>query len=220
MDEKQTLSGDEIRALDGMNDWRAMFDSLQSRFRTGDFRTGLAMLDRVAEEAEEQGHHPDLDLRYGLLNVRLSSHDVGGKTMRDVTMARRISAIAADLGVTADPASVSRLEIALDTSDSAAIAPFWQAVYGKQPDPSAYEVTDGEGDLPALWFQDSAPHDEPRQRFHLDLRVPPEVADVRIAAALAAGGKLVSDAEAPRFTVLADPQGNKVCICTHVTRSH
>jgi len=49
--------------------------------------------------------------------------------------------------------------------------------------------------------------------------VPPEVAQERIAAALAAGGTVVSEEAAPRFTVLADPQGNKVCVCTHVGRS-
>ncbi|MGN6162223.1 MAG: VOC family protein, partial [Marmoricola sp.] len=59
----------------------------------------------------------------------------------------------------------------------------------------------------------------PRQRFHLDLTVPPEVASERIAAAVAAGGTVVDDEVAPRFVVLADPQGNKVCVCTHVGRS-
>ena len=68
--------------------------------------------------------------------------------------------------------------------------------------------------MPTLWFQRTTSHNEPRQRFHLDIRVPPEVAESRIAAALAAGGVLVSDAEAPRFTVLADAQGNKACVTT------
>jgi 4a-hydroxytetrahydrobiopterin dehydratase len=51
-------------------------------------------------------------------------------------------------------------------------------------------------------------------RFHLDVRVPPDVVDDRIAAALAAGGTLVSDEHAPRFWVLADPQGNRACLTT------
>ena len=49
--------------------------------------------------------------------------------------------------------------------------------------------------------------------------VPPEIAQERIDAAVAAGGTVVSTDRAPRFTVLADPQGNKVCICTHVGRT-
>jgi 4a-hydroxytetrahydrobiopterin dehydratase len=69
-----------------------------------------------------------------------------------------------------------------------------------------------------LWFQKTDPHAEPRQRFHLDITVPPEVAQPRVDAALAAGGRLVSDAQAPAFTVLADAEGNKACICTALGR--
>ena len=72
----------------------------------------------------------------------------------------------------------------------------------------------GTGDVPALWFQDTEDHEEPRQRFHLDVWVPPEQVQPRIDAALAAGGTLASDAEAPSFWVLADPDGNKACLCT------
>ena len=57
-----------------------------------------------------------------------------------------------------------------------------------------------------------------RDSFHLDIRVPPEVAQQRIDAALAAGGTLVSSEHAPAFTVLADPQGNKACITTGLGR--
>lgn len=203
----------------GLDDWRSMHESLQARFRTRTFATGLRLVEAIAAVAEEMNHHPDLDLRYGHLNVRLTSHDVHGKTARDVELARRISALAADLGVRADPAVLSRVEIGLDTWDMAQIRPFWAAVLGLTPNPRFDdELWDEKGDLPTLWFQRTDPHEEPRQRFHLDIRVPPEEAEGRIAAALAAGGVLVSDEHAPRFTVLADPQGNKVCVCTHVGR--
>lgn len=212
------LSGDEIDRM-GLDDWRSMHGSLQARFRTRNFATGLRLVEAIGAAAEELNHHPDLDLRYGHLNVRLSSHDVGGKTARDVELARRTSALAADLGIRADPAALSRVEIGLDTWDAEEIKPFWAVVLGMTPNPRFDdELRDEQGDLPTLWFQQTQQHEEPRQRFHLDIRVPPEVADARIAAALAAGGVLVSDEHAPRFTVLADPQGNKVCVCTHVGR--
>jgi 4a-hydroxytetrahydrobiopterin dehydratase len=67
--------------------------------------------------------------------------------------------------------------------------------------------------LPAVWFQRSG-DEEPRQRWHLDMLVDPAEVRPRIEAALAAGGTLVSDKDAPRFWVLADPEGNKVCLCT------
>lgn len=215
----QRFSGDEISTM-GLDDWRAILGALQARFLTGRFDVGLTLVQRIAAAAEEMNHHPDLDLRYPHLNVRLMSHDVNGMTQRDVDLARRISAMAADLGVRADPAAVSRVEIALDTWDAAAIKPFWAAVLGLAESPDyPMDLFDPSGDLPPLWFQETDRHEEPRQRFHLDITVPPEVATQRIAAAVAAGGTVVDDEVAPRFVVLADPQGNKVCVCTHVGRS-
>jgi 4a-hydroxytetrahydrobiopterin dehydratase len=66
--------------------------------------------------------------------------------------------------------------------------------------------------------QGTSPHEVPRQRWRLDVWVAPEVADTRIAAAVAAGGTVVDDSEAPSFTVLANPDGNEVCICTFLDR--
>lgn len=204
----------------GLDDWRSMHETLQARFRTGSFAVGLRLVNAIGAAAEESDHHPDLDLRYTHLNVRLSSHDVGGKTQRDVDLARRISALAAELGAVAEPQDVARVEIGLDTWDADEIRPFWLAVLGLQVHPRfPTDLRDPDGDLPTLWFQETERHDEPRQRFHLDLRVPPEVAPQRIAAGVAAGGRVVDDSRAPRFTVLADPQGNKVCVCTHIGRS-
>lgn len=219
MTDSSRLSGDQIATM-GLDDWRSMHETLQARFRTGTFANGLRMVEAIGAAAEEMGHHPDLDLRYAVLNVRLTSHDAGGKTERDVELARRITAIAADLGIAADPAVVSRVEIGLDTADAEEIRPFWQAVLRLEVHPRfASDLRDAEGDLPTVWFQETEAHERPRQRFHLDLRVPPEVAPERIAAAVAAGGTVVDDSHAPRFTVLADAQGNKVCVCTHAGRS-
>ena len=219
MSDTQRLSGDQIVGM-GLDDWRSMHETLQARFRTGDFETGLRLVAAIGAAALEHGHHPELDLRPTHLNVRLVSADVHAKTPRDVRLARAISGLAAELGVAAEPAPISRVEIGLDTWDADEIRPFWQEVLGLRAHPRfERDLTDDDGDLPTLWFQDTDPHETPRQRFHLDIRVPPEVAGPRIEAALAAGGTLVSDERAPTFTVLADPQGNKVCVCTHVGRS-
>jgi 4a-hydroxytetrahydrobiopterin dehydratase len=216
---EERLSGDQIVTM-GLDDWRSIHEWLMARFRTGTFATGLEMVARIGAAAEEMGHHPDLDLRYAHLDVRLISHDVEGKTRRDVDLARRISAIAADLGVAAEPGAMAKVEIGLDTWDVDEIKPFWTAVLGlREHARFESDLSDPTGVVPTLWFQRTDRHDLPRQRFHLDIRVPPDVAEQRIAAGLAAGGTLVSDEMAPRFTVLADPQGNKVCVCTHIGRS-
>jgi 4a-hydroxytetrahydrobiopterin dehydratase len=196
-----------------------MFGALEARFRTGDFATGLTLVERIAEAAEAANHHPDITLTYPTVHVLLTSHDAGGKTQRDVDLARQISGFAAGLGAAAEPASVQRVEIAIDTADRAEIKEFWMAALAMVDESGSDDaIVDPFGVMPALWFQDTDPHDEPRQRFHLDITVPPDVAQDRIAAAVAAGGQLVSEESAPRFVVLADAQGNKICICTHVGR--
>ncbi|QCX27275.1 4a-hydroxytetrahydrobiopterin dehydratase [Nocardioides jishulii] len=206
-----TLHHDQV-AEAGLADWRFLQGALHTRFLTGDFATGLDLVNRIGAMAEEMDHHPDLDLRYGNLGVRLLSHDAGGVTGRDVRLARRISHAAAELAVLADTAGLSVTELALDTPDAERVRPFWAAVLDTT-DEGEDEVASDTGSMPLLWFQ-SSDSEEPRQRFHLDLVLPPEQAGPRIEAALAAGGTLVSDADAPSFTVLADADGNRVCICT------
>ena len=213
------LSFTQVQAEAGLDDWRMMFQTLETRFDTGSFAAGLDLVTRIGAAAEEAGHHPELDLRFATLHVRLISRDGFAVTTRDLDLARRISALAAEVGVTAEPLAVQVVELALDTADRAEIKPFWRAVLGYDDHPlHDGEVRDLTGIGPALWFQASPPHDEPRQRFHLDIRVPPELAQPRIDAALIAGGVLVTAEHAPAFTVLADPQGNKACITTGVGR--
>jgi 4a-hydroxytetrahydrobiopterin dehydratase len=200
-------------ALDG---WVYLLGGLQTRIRTPDFATGLTVVNAIGAAAEELDHHPDLDLRYTHVDVRLSTHDARGVTDLDARLARGISAIAADAGLELEYASVSRLEIALDTPAFASVLPFWGAVLAMDHlgGPGfGDELRDPSGVLPTVWFQESG-SEEPRQRWHFDVWVDPGQVRPRIDAALAAGGTLVSDAEAPSFWVLADPDGNKVCLCT------
>jgi 4a-hydroxytetrahydrobiopterin dehydratase len=203
------LTTEQIEAA-GLGDWRAIRGALHTRFRTGDFATGLRLVDRIGEAAEAANHHPDLDLRYPHLNIKLYSHDAGGITARDVSLATEISGFAAELGVAAQPELVETLDLALDTPDHSRIKPFWRAVLGYADGPEDDEVRNDDAGLPLLWFQVSG-SDEPRQRFHLDVNVPRDVARRRIDEAVAAGGTVVD--ETPSFVVLADAEDNKVCVC-------
>ncbi|WP_307853764.1 VOC family protein [Nocardioides palaemonis] len=219
MDDRTPLTFTQVQAEEGLDDWRMMFQTLETRFATGGLEAGLALVARIGDAAARVGHVPELDLRAATLHVRLISRDVFGVTRRDLALAREISAAAAEVGATADPAAVQVVEIALDTADHGEVKAFWRAVLGYEDHPlHDGEVRDLAGTGPALWFQGTDPHELPRQRFHLDVRVPPEVVAPRVEAALAAGGRLVSDAHAPAFTVLADPQGNQVCLTTGLGR--
>lgn len=208
------LDGPTIEA-EGLTDWRVLLGVLHARFRTGGFNAGVTLVQAIGAAADEMDHHPDVDLTYPCVDVRLSSHDVGGVTRRDVILARAISEMAARLGMTSSPELTSSLELALDTHDVEEIKPFWRAVLGYEDSGAPDELVDPAGKHPPIWFQDATQTPEPpRQRWHLDLRVPPEVVEGRISAALEAGGTLADDEAAPRFWVLADPQGNRVCLTT------
>lgn len=206
----------------GLDDWRLLLGTLRARFRTGDFLSGVRLVQAVAEAAEAANHHPDVTLTYPHVDLTLVSHDVGGLTERDVAMARQISEIARGQGVAADPRAATVLEVALDTAAPDAVAPFWAAVLTGDPDAAEDdEVTDPQGRVPTMWFQRSEPRREGdgAQRFHLDVWVAPDEAQTRIDAAVAAGGVVVDAEQAPSFTVLADADGNKACICTALDRA-
>jgi len=196
--------------------WQVLLGAIEALYATGDFATGLAFVNRVGEAAEEANHHPDITLAYSTVHIRLLSHDSGGVTGRDIAMAARIRDVAADLGIDATPEQLSRVEVGLDAHDRPAVGAFWAAVLGYDLDED--DIADPHGRQVTLWLQQTDAHDEPRQRFHIDVTVPPDQAQARISAALAAGGTLVSDDRAPAFTVLADPEGNKVCVCTSLGR--
>ncbi|GAB3252296.1 4a-hydroxytetrahydrobiopterin dehydratase [Nocardioides dilutus] len=213
-DPKRIIGYPEVRDS-GLDDWRWLLGILHARFRTGSFVKGLELANRIGEVAEEADHHPDLDLSYPTLDVRLVSHDVGGVTSRDLDLARRISEIAAELDISAAPTETTALEIALDVPAPEDVRDFWAAVLGYEVRGDGRQVEDPGGRRTALWFQDSeSASGEVQQRFHYDVVVPIEVAQERIDAALAAGGTLVTDEHAPAFWVLADRHGNKACVCT------
>ena len=201
-------------AEEGLSDWVWLVRGIEARYDTGGFAQGLELVNRIGAAAEEADHHPDVTLTWPTVHVRLISHDVGAVTDRDVAMARTISELARELGVTATPEKLSKLEWALDTADKPAAVRFWAAVLGYDGDADPNEVTDPDGRQVTLWFQTSDAREDARQRFHVDVHVAPEQAQARIDAALAAGGTLVSDSSAPSFTVIADPEGNKACVCT------
>jgi 4a-hydroxytetrahydrobiopterin dehydratase len=212
------LSVQEILDAD-LADWRKLAQGLHARFLTGNFAAGLDFVTAVSAAAEEANHHPDVTLTYPFVDIKLISHDASAVTDRDVTLARQISGIAHEKGIAAKPSAVAEFELALDTADVAAIGPFWAALLTGTTDAlDGDEVVDPNGRVPQLWFQHTDSHEMPRQRFHIDIWVPHDLAEERIAAAVAEGGQVVDEQYAPSFIVLADADGNRVCVCTCLER--
>lgn len=221
-----TTSGRLSRAdaSGSLPNWRYLLGRMHLTVATGDFAAALAFVDRVGALAEEQGHHPEIDLRWGRVHVATGSHDVGGVSERDVRLGLAIDTVVTELGLTSQPHRLGEVEIAVDAMDIGAVRPFWAAVLGwPTGDPGAEgaegnELVDPDRVGPTLWFQQMDAPRPQRNRIHVDVTVAHDEADRRVAAALAAGGRLVSDAEAPSFWVLADVEGNEVCVCTWQNR--
>lgn len=203
----------EIDADETLGDWRVLVRTLQAEFVAESFTAGAALVAAVAAAADAADHHPDVSVRYpGRVRVVLTTHAINGLSDADVDLARTISALAAEHGAAAEPTTPERLEICIDTMDADRIRPFWAAVLGYRDQDG--ELLDPAGVGPALWFQQM---DEPRtdrDRFHLDIVVAHDQAAARVAAALAAGGRLVTDAFARSWWILADADGNEACVCT------
>jgi 4a-hydroxytetrahydrobiopterin dehydratase len=161
-----------------------------------------------------------VDIRPDRVVLRLVSTDVAAVTGRDVRIAHELSRALAARGMPTVPddesVSLQVMTIAIDALDIAAVRPFWKAItgYTDEPGPLNAALVDPIGRGPLIWFQQMDAPRPQRNRIHLDIAVPHRAARARIDAALAAGGTLLTDAEAPAFWVLADPEGNEACICT------
>ena len=178
--------------------------------------TEAASLAVSAVGADGQGHLT-VDIRSDRAVLRLQSTDVLGVTGRDVRLAHDVSGALAARGWQARPGAVQALEIAIDALDIPLVRPFWKAITGYADEPGSElnaALVDPTGRGPEIWFQQMDAPRPQRNRIHIDVDVPHEAAGARIDAAIAAGGRLLSDDASPAFWVLADPEGNEACICT------
>jgi len=192
--------------------WRIVRDDAAAHFRTGSFAKGVALVEAIGRIADAAGHLPNVDLRPDGVTVRLASHTLDGSTVpseRNLALAREISAAAHELGLPADPASLQSVQIAIDAMVIPDVLPFWRAVLGYEQ-VGDEDVMDRLAQAPPVWFQQMDAPRPQRNRIHLDLYVPHDQAEARVAAALAAGGHIASDQHAPEWWTLADPEGNEV----------
>jgi 4a-hydroxytetrahydrobiopterin dehydratase len=217
--EKLTMS--EFERRNDLPDWRILLGRIEANFIAGSFEQAARLVGEIAAAADAAGHHPDVDLRYpGRVHVALSTHAVNGLSERDAELAATISAIAAKAGVSSEPGSSTAVEIAIDAIDIDAVRPFWKAVLAYEderprvPGDQVRALLDPSRIGPAIWFQQMDAPRPQRNRIHIDVTVPHDVAQERMAAALSAGGRLLTDQFARAFWVLADAEDNEVCICT------
>ncbi len=207
----------QFHEADGVENWRVVFGGACAHFRTGSFAAGVALVEAIGRLTDAASHHPDVDVRSEGVTVRLKSYGIDGLGERDLTMARQISAAALELGFPADPSAVQTVQVTIDALVGHEVMPFWRAVpaYRKLGDE---DLVDPRGRGPSFWFQEVDASRPQRNRIHVDISVPHDQAEARIAAAISAGGHLVTAEHAPAWWVLADVEGNEACVATWMGR--
>ncbi|CAN5296961.1 VOC family protein [soil metagenome] len=206
------------RALDDLSGWHFHRGAIRIHIRAPDFPAAVALVGAIAAVAEEMNHHPDIDIRWRSVDIALATHSAGGITELDVTQARRISdhAVRAGAEVSTPTEPSDGLEIGIDCMDAATIRDFWRVGLGlteRTSSDGTIDLVGTEKDSPGVWFQQMREPRTQRNRIHIDVYVPLEQAEDRVAAVLAAGGRLVTDEHAPSWWVLADAEGNELCVC-------
>ena len=193
--------------------WRIVRDDASLHFRTESFGAGVALVDAIGKMADTEHHHPAVDLRPDGVTVRLGSNREGRFSERDLVLARQISGAARELGATADLTGLQHIQVAIDALVIPDVLPFWRAVLGYEQ-VGDEDLLDPHLEGPPLWFQQMDAPRPQRNRIHVDLYVPHDEAEARVAAAIAAGGQVVNDANAPGWWTLADPEGNEVDVAS------
>ena len=211
MNEKRTTAR-ALHDADGVEDWRVLFSGAHAYFRARSFEHGARFVAAIAEVAEAVGHFPDVDLRPEGVTVRTASGEYGALSQRDVELARRISVEARRLQVEPDPSQVQVIGIAVAQDVGSDVGPFWAAVLGYKSLGVGEDVVDRHRRNPYVSFQPLHPPKPGRGRTHIDVSVPADQAEARVAAALAAGGRLADETHAPQWWTLASPENHGVDI--------
>jgi len=210
MSDKRTTAR-EFHDAGGVDNWRVLFWGAYAYYRLESFAQGARFVAAIAEVAEETGHYPDVDLRPEGITVRTFSGEYGALSQRDITLARLVSDRAAELGLEPDPSQVQMVGIAVAQDEAADVRPFWSAALG-YAHLGAVDAIDRHRRNPHLMFHALEPSKAGRGRFHIDVSVPADQAEARVAAALAAGGRLADDSRAPEWWTLASPENHGVDI--------
>src|SRR5262245_59693095 len=211
MTEKRTTAR-ALHDADGVEDWRVLFSGAHAFFRVKSFEHGARFVAAIAEVAEAVGHFPDVDLRPEGVTVRTASGEYGAVSQRGVQVARRLSVEARRVQVEPDPLQVQVVGINVAQDAGSDVGPFWAAVLGYRGIGADEDVVDPHRRNPHVAFQRLRRPRPGRGRLHIDVSVPADQAEARVAAALAAGGRLGDATHAPLWWTLASPENHGVDI--------
>jgi hypothetical protein len=213
------LPGEALGEGIGTADWQAVFSAMAC-YRTSSPRQQRDLTAAAAALADDTGFPLLVDLRPGLVIIDSAKDqwedDAHGLELDFADLAGSLQTAARELGATADPGLPRFAQLFLDAADVATVRAFWVAALGYTRDRRAgvTDIYDPRRLNPVLVFQelDASETERRRQRnrIHLELAVPSDLAQTRLATTIAAGGRLLDESE-DRWRV-ADPEGNELVI--------
>ena len=199
----------EFLNADGVDDWVVLHGGPTAVFRVESLAAGARLAEALAE-VPGLGPRTAFTLTSSQVTVRLT-REMWGIESSHVELARAISAVARANGAVADRSAVQEVQVAIAAKPESIDVDFWRAVLGYvslAPDNGIDPLGTGS----TFWVQDLDPAKPLRHAMHIDVSLAREEAERRVSAAVAAGGRIVEDTNAPGGWILADRAGNKVCI--------
>lgn len=217
--EVDLVPGDALGDSVATSDWQAVFSAMACH-RTTSPAQQRDLVAAAAALADRMGFPLLIDLRPRLAIIDSGKdqweRDAHGLDVDFTDLAAGIQTTARELGVLADPSLPRFAQLFFDAADVAAVRAFWVAALGYAPDRRAgvTDIHDPRRLNPELVFQEIDASEtarcQQRNRLHFELAVPADRASTRVAAIVAAGGRLVDESQ-DRW-LLADPEGNELVI--------
>jgi 4a-hydroxytetrahydrobiopterin dehydratase len=208
----------QFHAAEGAEAWRVLPEGASALFRTDSFAASSRFVAATSLLVRE-GDEPHIDIRGDGVTILLRAFKEAGYGLvqADLDLARAISTTAREMGLSADPRAIQSLSMIPGATDRRGIMPFWQAVLAYQPRPDSpdEDLVDPHERLAPFWFEEMEElRSDGKGTIHLVVWVPWDQAEERVAAGLAAGGRMVRHNTEELFWTLADPAGNEVDIAT------
>lgn len=211
----RTITSKQFHSAAGVGDWRVVSSGAQAVYRASSLRHAGSLVDPVSAAAEEHGILPDIDVRPEAVIVRVPPWATGGIPAATPRFAAAVSEAAGRLGLRADPGAVQSVSIYIAQHSQADVRPFFLAALGYAPVGDT-DAIDALRIAPDLAFNPLTRDAPKRGRTHFDVFVPASQAQARVDAALAAGGRLVDDSQAPAFWTVASPDNHGVDIASWI----
>ncbi len=201
------------------DDWQTVFSAMVC-YRTFSPQQQCDLAAAAAKRADDAGFPLMIDLRPGLVIIDSgkdqAEDDAHGLALHFTDLAEQVQVAARELGAVAEPGLSRFVQVFFDAADVAAVSAFWAAALGYTRDRRAWvdDIDDPRRLNPVLGFQEldgsEAERRQQRNRIHIELAVPSDLAQTRLDTIIAAGGRLLD--ETPDRWRVADHEGNELVI--------